>query len=69
MAKGKLSEATFKELMSELEEISTVIETEEHDLERSLKQFERGLEITKELQKRLNAAEQKINELSVPKEK
>lgn len=66
MADKKINEATFKELMHELEEITAAVETEEHDLEQSLKQFERGLNITKELQKRLQAAEQKINELSVP---
>ena len=50
--------------MNELEELVANMEKGEHSLEASLKDFERGVELTRICQKALAEAEQKVQILS-----
>ena len=50
----------FESALAELEQIVARLEQGELSLEQSLKQFERGVELTRHCQKALRQAEQKI---------
>ena len=54
----------FEKAMSELESLVTNMEKGEQSLEASLKDFERGVELTRICQKALKDAEQKVQILS-----
>lgn len=61
MAKKKLN---FAEAFAELEQITEWFDSEENlDLDKGLKQFERGLELAGELKKKLNEVENKVEEI------
>jgi len=67
MAKKPISK-NFESSLAELEEIVSKMEQGELSLEESLNAFEKGIKLTKDCQKSLQSAEQKINKL-VEKEK
>lgn len=54
-------EKTFEENIKELEEIVAKLEKGELDLDRSIKNFEQGIKISKECSKTLEDAERRIN--------
>jgi len=54
----------FEKAMNELEELVANMEKGEHSLEASLKDFERGVELTRLCQSALKEAEQKVQILS-----
>jgi exodeoxyribonuclease VII small subunit len=54
----------FEAALAELEQIVERLEQGEVSLEESLRQFERGVELTRSCQKALRQAEQKISILS-----
>ena len=61
MPKKKLN---FAEAFAELEQITEWFDSEENlDLDKGLKQFERGLELAGELKKKLNEVENKVEEI------
>lgn len=61
MPKKKLN---FGEAFAELEQITEWFDSEENlDLDKGLKQFERGLELAGELKKKLNQVENKVEEI------
>jgi exodeoxyribonuclease VII small subunit len=60
MAEQKIS---FESAMKELEEIVVEMEKGEIPLELSLKKFERGIQLARQSQQQLKAAEQKIQVL------
>ena len=51
---------TFEQAMSELEKITVQLETGNEELDKSLKLFERGVELTRYCTKLLDEAQQKI---------
>lgn len=55
---------SFEKAMKELEEIVQQMELGDFELEESIKQFERGIALTKECQKALTQAEQTVFKLS-----
>ena len=55
---------SFEQAMQELEALVAAMEKGEHSLEASLKDFERGVELTRICQAALAQAEQKIQILS-----
>lgn len=57
------SEPTFKEAIDELEKITGSLESGELELERSLALFERGVELIKYCQGKLDGAEAKVEML------
>lgn len=54
----------FEESMQKLEEIVKSLESENKSLEKNIQLFEEGLALSKELQKHLESAEEKIEILS-----
>lgn len=54
----------YEQAMKRLEEIVEKLENSEESLENSMKLFEEGAELSAFCYKKLNAAEQKITELS-----
>lgn len=61
MPKKKLN---FGEAFAELEQITEWFDSEENlDLDKGLKQFERGLELAGDLKKKLNEVENKVEEI------
>ena len=54
----------FEKAMEELEEIVLQMESGDFELEESIKQFERGVALTKLCQTALSKAEQKVLQLS-----
>ena len=56
-------EKSFEELFQRLEEIVKEMETEDLQLEKSLKLFEEGVKLSEQLRSQLSGAEQKIGEL------
>ncbi|CAH0991541.1 Exodeoxyribonuclease 7 small subunit [Sinobacterium norvegicum] len=50
----------FEKSLEELEHIVEQLETDELGLEDSLKQFEKGIKLTRECQQALNEAEQRV---------
>ena len=63
-AKKNSEEINFEQAMAELEALVSNMEKGEHSLEASLKDFERGVELTRTCQKALKDAEQKVQILS-----
>lgn len=61
MAIKKPENMTFEAALSELTEIVTQMEQNELSLEDSLKQFERGVQLARSSQEKLNDAEQKVS--------
>ncbi len=62
MAKKK-AKNTFEENLSRLEEISTLLESEELGLDESISLFEEGIKLSKSCMTALKKAELKITEL------
>ncbi|MCG2634340.1 MAG: exodeoxyribonuclease VII small subunit [Gammaproteobacteria bacterium] len=60
----KKSPPDFEKALSELEQLVERLEHEEASLESSLKDFERGIQLTQACQKALDEAEQKIQKLT-----
>ena len=58
-----LEECSFREMMTELDGIVSVLEGNSLELEDSLKKYERGVALMKELTARLNATQQKVDVL------
>ncbi len=56
-------EKSFEELFTRLEEIVQEMESEDLQLEKSLKLFEEGVKLSELLKSQLSGAEQKITEL------
>jgi|LUMJ01.1.fsa_nt_gb exodeoxyribonuclease VII small subunit len=56
-------EKSFEELFTRLEEIVQEMESEDLQLEKSLKLFEEGVKLSELLKSQLSGAEQKISEL------
>ncbi len=56
----KNSQPDFEKALSELESLVDNLEKGERPLEETLKQFERGIELTRSCQKALNSAEQRV---------
>lgn len=54
---------SFQQLLTELEEITGNLEKPDLDLDVGLRDFERGLELSQELKKRLLEIEQKIEKV------
>lgn len=61
--KTPVDELSFRQAMSELEGIVSVLESNTLELEESLVNYERGVALLASLQKRLNSAEQQIDVL------
>ncbi|MCW8845650.1 MAG: exodeoxyribonuclease VII small subunit [Gammaproteobacteria bacterium] len=64
MAKSKTGGLDFEAAMAELEGLVDRMETGDLSLEETLKQFERGVTLTRECQEALKQAEQKVQILS-----
>ncbi|WP_282208954.1 exodeoxyribonuclease VII small subunit [Parvibacter caecicola] len=58
-----IDEMSFREAMTELEGIVTLLESNTLELEDSLKNYERGVALLASLQKRLSAADQQVEVL------
>ena len=58
-----VGDLTFREAMTELEGIVSVLESNTLELEDSLSKYERGVALLSSLQTRLNKAEQQIDVL------
>lgn len=58
------SELSFKDAIEELEKITSTLEGTELELEKSLELFERGVDLIKYCQKKLDAAEAKVEILT-----
>lgn len=56
-------EKTFEQSIKELEQVVVDLEKGELSLEDAIKNFEKGMELSKECSKRLEQAEKKINVL------
>ena len=54
-------EKTFEESLNELEEIATKLESGNLGLDEAIKEFEKGIKLSKECSEKLDAAEKKIN--------
>ena len=52
---------TFEESLAQLEEIATKLESGNLGLEESIKEFEKGIKLSKECSEKLDEAEKKIN--------
>lgn len=61
--KKKISQSTFKTDLKRLEEISTLLDDSELDLEQSISLYEEGMQLSKKCLETLTTAELKINEL------
>ncbi len=64
MTRQKSATPDFEAALAELEQIVERLEHGDLPLEESLRQFERGVELTRNCQKALRQAEQKISILS-----
>ena len=60
-------EVKFEDKMNRLETIVDELENDTIDIDKALKLYEEGLELSKDLQKQLNSFEEKINKLSEEK--
>mgnify|MGYP004590427843 FL=1 len=58
-----IDEMTFREMMSELDGIVSVLESNTLELEDSLANYERGIALLRALKQRLNEAQQKVDVL------
>ncbi|MGN1013049.1 MAG: exodeoxyribonuclease VII small subunit [Clostridia bacterium] len=54
-------EKTFEESLNELEEIATKLESGNLGLDEAIKEFEKGIKLSKECSEKLDEAEKKIN--------
>ena len=54
-------EKTFEENLKELEDIATKLESGDLGLDDAIKEFERGIKLSKECSNKLDEAEKKIN--------
>lgn len=64
MPAKKKTTINFSEAFQELESITEWFDSEENlDLDKGLKQFERGLELASELKKKLSEVENKVEEI------
>ena len=63
----KNSSNNFESALADLEEIVNKMENGDLTLEESLQAFEQGIKLTKDCQKTLKTAEQKVNKL-IPKD-
>ncbi len=54
---------SFEKTMAELEQVVAELETGQPDLDKALLLFEKGIRLTKECQKILDKAEQKVTSL------
>ena len=59
----KIDNLNFENALAELESIVQKMESGDLTLEESLQAFEQGVKLTKECQKALKSAEQKVNKL------
>ena len=60
----KIEKMSFEESLSKLEEIVKDLETEDIPLEESMEKFETGIKLSSNCLKKLNEAEEKIEELT-----
>jgi exodeoxyribonuclease VII small subunit len=58
-----MSEMTFREIMERLEEITSVLEKEDLELEEGLRLFEEGVGLIREARQRLGSASSKVDKL------
>ena len=58
-----IEEKTFEDELKELEKIATNLESGELNLDEAIKEFEKGMKLSKECTKKLDLAEKKINML------
>ena len=63
-AQGSDTQSTFEEALAELEAITAKMESGDVPLDESLKLYERGTVLVQQCQDQLNAAEEKIEQLS-----
>lgn len=56
-----MTEKTFEHSLKALEDIVDKMEHDELPLDKALAEFEKGVKLTKDCQKMLDAAEQKVN--------
>ncbi|OGC91389.1 MAG: exodeoxyribonuclease VII small subunit [candidate division Zixibacteria bacterium RBG_16_53_22] len=61
--KGKQTSVDFEKSMQELEKIVNDLESGQFTLEESINAFERGIELSKVCQKRLEAAEERVKKV------
>ena len=61
--KKKTNQSSFKTDLQRLEEISTLLDTSEIDLEEAIPLYEEGILLSKKCLVTLNQAELKVNEL------
>lgn len=54
-------EKTFEENLKELEDIATNLESGDFGLDEAIKEFEKGIKLSKECSNKLDEAEKKIN--------
>ena len=64
MSKKEKSETVFESALEELENLVSSMEAGDLTLESALKQFERGIQLTRQCQKALREAEQKVEILT-----
>lgn len=64
MNENKTTELDFESAMIELEELVSKIETGNLSLEESLKEFEKGIKLSRSCQKALTDAEQRVKILT-----
>ena len=57
------NEKTFEDDLKELEQIARNLESGELNLDEAIKEFEKGMRLSKECTKKLDLAEKKINML------
>ena len=55
------NEKSFEELIDELENIADLLESDKLNLDESMKEFEKGMQISKLCNEKLENAEKKIN--------
>ena len=58
-----MDEMTFKQIMGRLEEITSVLEKEDLELEEGLRLFEEGVGLIREARQRLSSANSKVEKL------
>lgn len=63
MAQEETSASSFEDALAELERIVEQMESGDLTLEQSLEAFERGIKLTRECQRALSRAEQKVQTL------
>ncbi|MDQ7079829.1 MAG: exodeoxyribonuclease VII small subunit [Paracoccaceae bacterium] len=65
MADKPVSEMTFEEALSELERVVSQLESAQVPLEDSIRLYERGEELRKHCEARLQAAEEKVAQITL----